>query len=347
MNKKNLLNIIQPDDWHVHLREGDMMRAVSNYSSRVNKRCIVMPNLEIPITLQDQANKYKNEILNATKGSNFIPLIPCYLTNDLNLRDFKDGLLNDTFVGAKLYPSNATTNSSFGISKIINIYPALEILEELDKPLLIHGEKVRDNIDIFDREKYFIDEELVIIREKFPNLRIILEHISSKYGADYVNDNKNIAGTITPQHMMLTKKDVFFKDFINPHHFCMPVVKDENDLIALRKYACSGNDKFFLVTDSAPHHIDTKKPILPSKAGIFSALCSIEIYATIFDEEHSIENLEKFSSINGPNFYKLSINSSKLDLIKESWIIPEFIKFNNITVKNFMAGKKINWKIQQ
>ena len=347
MSIKNSLKIIQPDDWHVHLREGKMMEAVLRSSSRINHRCIVMPNLETPITSTEQALKYKKEIYSINKNNNFVPLIPCYLTKDLNLNDFKNALQKNVYVGAKLYPSNVTTNSSFGIKKIEDIFPALEILDDLHKPLLVHGEKIREDIDIFDREKYFIDEDLSLIIKNFPNVKIILEHVSSKYGADFINDNNNMAGTITPQHMLLTKKDVFLDDKINPHHFCMPVVKDEIDLISLRNYACSGNNKFFLGTDSAPHHITFKKSDMSSKAGIFSAPCSIEVYANIFDEENSLNQFENFSSINGPNFYDLPINSTNIELIKNKWIVPEFTVFKDVKIKNFMAGKEINWKLKE
>ena len=347
MNLINSVKIIQPDDWHVHLRDGEMMEAVIKYSARINNRCIVMPNLEIPITNRSLGLIYLSKIRSLTAGQLFTPLLPCYLTDNLDLHDFKIALEENIFIGAKLYPSNATTNSSYGVSNIENIYPSLEILELLNKPLLIHGEKVREDIDMFDREKFFIDEELVLIRKKFPELRIILEHVSSKYGADFVNDNLNIAGTITPQHLMLTKKDVFFNDSINPHHFCMPVVKDEKDLLSLREYACSGNKKFFIGTDSAPHHINFKTPNLNSKAGIFSSPCSIELYTDIFEQENSLINLEKFTSINGPEFYNLETNKNDIQLIKESWILPEFSNYKNSKIKNFMGGKKINWKIQK
>jgi len=345
MNSINSIKIIKPDDWHVHLRDGDMMKAVVKYSSRINNRCIVMPNLEIPITTSKNAVDYTNKILSLTKNENFNPLVPCYLTDSLDLIDFRMSLKKNIFIGAKLYPSNATTNSSLGISKIEKIFPALEILSELQKPLLIHGEKIKEGYDIFDREKIFIDEELIIIRKKFPELKIVLEHVSSKYGADFIENNKNIAGTITPQHLMLTKKDVFFDNYLDPHKFCMPVVKDEKDLISLRSYACSGNDKFFLGSDSAPHHIDYKVPNFTSKPGIFSSPCSIELYAFIFDQENSINNLEKFSSINGPSFYNLPLNKTYIELIKESWKLPEFTLFNDIQVKNFMGGEEINWKV--
>ena len=347
MKSLNSIKLIKPDDWHVHLREDSMLEAVVEYSSRINHRCIVMPNLDIPITTFKQGSEYIEKIYSLTKNKNFTPLLPCYLSESLDLKDFKLALELGIFIGAKLYPTNATTNSSFGISKIENIFPALEILELLNKPLLIHGEKVREDINIFDREKFFIDEELFIIREKFSELRIILEHVSSKYGADYVNSNQNIAGTITPHHMMLTKADVFFDETIDPHHFCMPVVKDEKDLISLRNYACSGNSKFFIGTDSAPHHINKKTPDMSSKPGIFSAPCSIELYTSIFDEENSLDQLENFCSINGPNFYNLPINLDEIELIKSKWLVPEFTEYSNIKVKNFMGGKEMNWKVLQ
>jgi dihydroorotase len=346
MKKSNLIKIIKPDDWHVHLREGNMMRAVIKYSSRINQRCIVMPNLKIPITTSKQAKKYKDSILALNSEINFIPLLPCYLTEKLDLDDFKLGLQNDIFIGAKFYPTNATTNSSYGISNIEKIYPALEVLDELNKPLLVHGEKIREDIDIFDREKYFIDEELVIIREKFPKINIILEHVSTKYGADFVDNNINMAGTITPQHMMLTKADLFYNESLNPHHFCMPVVKEKEDLIALRNYACSGNSKFFLGTDSAPHHVVTKVPNFSSKPGIFSAPCSVELYTSIFEEENALDKLENFCSINGPNFYKLPINCNHIEIIKKKWLVPEYIEYKDIKVKNFMGGKEINWQVK-
>ena len=338
------IEIIQPDDWHVHFREGDMLEMVTNFSSRINKRCVAMPNTKIPITDTNQASSYK-ELLNRASNNNFEPLIPCYLNENLDLEDFRTGIKNKIFFGSKLYPSNATTNSSQGVSDISRIFKFLEILEEEKSPLLIHGEKVANNIDIFDREKYFIDDELNIIRKKFPLLKIVLEHVSTSYGVKYVKENKNIAGTITPHHMLLTKKDVFFEGSINPHHFCMPVVKDETDLIELRKAACYNNSKFFLGTDSAPHPINQKIPDMSSKPGIFSAPCSIELYAEIFEEENAINNLEIFSSINGAKFYNYPINQSKIKLEKNQWIVPEISSYREIHVKNFYANKKINWKV--
>ena len=340
----NNLEILQPDDWHVHFREGDMLKLVANFSSRVNNRCIAMPNTTDPINHTDKAINYKKQIKLASKNY-FEPLIPCYLMDSLDVNNFRMGLQKKLFFGAKLYPANATTNSQSGVTNISKIYKLFEILEEEDCPLLIHGEKVSDKIDIFDREKYFIDDELNNIRERFPYLRIVLEHVSSAYGVKYIEEHKNIAGSITPHHMLLTKDDVFFGNNIDPHHYCVPVVKDQNDLIELRKAACHNNSKFFLGTDSAPHPIKQKSNDLNAKPGIFSAPCSLELYAEIFEQENALDNLERFSSINGANFYKQKHNTKKIKLEKIEWFVPEFSTYKEIKVKNFYANKKINWKV--
>jgi len=340
-----LIKIIQPDDWHVHFREDEMLKVVTKYSSRVNRRCIAMPNTSNPIISSDQASAYIKLIESNSYNENFEALIPCYLTDSLNLNDFTFALQNNIFVGGKLYPNNATTNSQHGVNDIKKIYNIFEILEKENRVLLIHGELNRDDIDIFDREKYFIDEELFQIRNTFKDLKIVLEHVSSSYGADFVKANKNIGGTITPHHMLLTKDDVFKNEKINPHHYCMPVVKNEEDLLSLRKAACFDNDKFFLGTDSAPHLTKDKIQHESLKAGIFSSPYSLELYANIFEEEHALHNLEKFSSINGPQFYGLDINKQTLTLTKTDMDVPEYTEEGNIKIKNFFAGKKINWKV--
>ena len=340
----NNIKIIKPDDWHTHLREGEMLRAVIDSTARTNSRCIAMPNLKEPITSSVLGIKYINEIEKIIDPKQLKILLPCYLSHNLDLKDFEKSLLNNIFVGAKLYPQNATTNSEFGVENLDKIFPAIEILEKNNKPLLIHCEKSSKDIDIFDREKYFIDDELSKIIKNFSNLKIIFEHVSSKYGADFIQQNNNIAGTITPHHMLLTKKDVF-NDKINPHNYCMPIVKNEEDLISLRKYACSGNKNFFLGTDSAPHHTNDKVLHESLKPGIFSSPCSIELYTSIFEEENALDNLEKFSSINGPKFYDLDINTNFITLTKANMNVPEYTKEGNIVVKNFFANKEINWKV--
>tara|TARA_Y100001970_G_scaffold258688_1_gene338872 strand:- start:36040 stop:37086 length:1047 start_codon:yes stop_codon:yes gene_type:complete len=339
------ISIKQPDDWHVHFREDEMLRVVTKFSARVNRRCIAMPNTKIPITNLSQAQNYKVLIEKYSNNTNFEALIPCYITENLDIHNFREGLKKNIFIGAKLYPANATTNSNFGVTNINNIFNILQILEEEKKVLLIHGEKIETNIDIFDREKYFIDDELYKIRKKFKDLKIVLEHVSSAYGVDFIKSHNNIAGTITPHHMLLTKKDVFKDDLINPHHFCMPVVKNEIDLLSLRNAACKNNKKFFLGTDSAPHHIDNKFPKLSTSPGIFSAACSLELYANIFEEENSLDKLETFASINGANFYNLPINDNIITLEKNEWLLPEFTEENSVKIKNFFGNKKINWKL--
>ena len=345
MNKNLTISIIQPDDWHLHLRDDQLLNAVVGHSSRIFKRCVVMPNLSKPITNLSMAKQYKSRIKLTTSTNKIEALIPCYLTDTLNLDDFLLGIKNHYFFGAKLYPVNVTTNSTYGVTNIENIFPALEILEKYNAPLLVHGEKVSSKIDIFDREKYFVDDELNKIIKRFQNLKIVLEHVSSAYGADFVAESSNyIASTITLHHLMLTKKDVFNGN-VNPHYFCMPVVKNENDLICLRKYACSGNNKFFLGTDSAPPDLKDKEDINNIKPGIYTSPIAMEMYTSIFEEEGAIDNLEKFSSINGPNFYGLPYNKSKIVLKKEDWINPEFTVYQDIKIKNFMGGQKIKWQV--
>jgi len=339
------IKIIQPDDWHVHFREDEMLQVVTKYSARVNRRCIAMPNTSRPITSSNQAVTYKKLIEANSHSKNFEALIPCYLTESLNINDFTYALQNNIFVGGKLYPNNVTTNSKHGVNNIKKIYDIFEILEKENSVLLIHGELNRNDIDIFDREKYFIDEELYQIRNTFKDLKIVLEHVSSEYGVDFVNSNNNIGGTITPHHMLLTKDDVFKNEQINPHHYCMPVVKNEIDLLSLRKAACFNNNKFFLGTDSAPHHTKDKIQNESFKAGIFSSPCSIELYANIFEEENALENLEQFSSINGPRFYGLDINKGSLTLTKTDMNVAEYTEEGNIMIKNFFADKKINWTV--
>tara|TARA_Y100000588_G_scaffold246896_1_gene261314 strand:- start:830 stop:1876 length:1047 start_codon:yes stop_codon:yes gene_type:complete len=342
---KNSIKIIQPDDWHVHFREGEMLSVVTKYSSRVNRRCIAMPNTSTPITNSLEAINYKNLIQKHSYKNNFEALIPCYLTDNLDVDDFEYALQNHIFIGGKLYPNNATTNSQYGVNDIKKIYNIFEILEKHNKTLLIHGELNRSDIDIFDREKYFIDEELYQIRNSFKDLKIVLEHVSTDYGVDFVQSNNNMTGTITPHHMLLTKKDVFKDEKIDPHHYCMPVVKNEKDLLSLRKAACFNNTKFFLGTDSAPHHIDDKNQKNPFKPGIFSSPYSIELYASIFDEENALASLESFSSINGPKFYNLEINTNYLILEKTNINVSEYTEEGNIKIKNFFANKNINWKV--
>ncbi len=343
--KINKLSIIKPDDWHIHLRENEILTLILPHTVKKFARCIAMPNLNKPITNFSTAQNYNNLIIKKANSKTFKVFIPYYLNHNIDLNNFEIGIKQKYFFGAKLYPSKATTNSEFGVSNLEKIYPALEILQKNNAPLLIHAEKVDEKISIFDREKSFIDNELQEILKRFQNLKIVIEHISSEYGAQFVNDSSYpIASTVTLHHMLLTKKDVFNGN-INPHHYCMPVVKNEKDLIALRKFACSGNKKFFLGTDSAPHDLKHKEGTDNIKAGIYTSPIAIEMYASIFEEENSLKNFETFSSINGANFYDLPLNSHKINLQKEEWVNPEFTEGNKIKIKNFMGGQKIKWKV--
>jgi len=346
MNEKiNKLSIIKPDDWHIHLRENEVLNLVLPHTVKNFARCIAMPNLNKPIIDYSAAKKYSDLIIKKANTKNFRVFVPYYLNHNIDLKNFEIGIKQNYFFGAKLYPSNSTTNSKFGVNNLEKIYPALEILQENNSPLLIHAEKVDEKISIFDREKYFIDNELQEILKRFQNLKIVIEHISSEYGAQFVNDSSHpIASTVTLHHMLLTKKDVFNGD-TNPHHYCMPVVKNEKDLIALRKFACSGNKKFFLGTDSAPHDLKYKEGTNNIKAGIYTSPIAIEMYTSIFEEENSLNNLETFSSINGANFYDLPLNSHKINIEKVNWINPDFTEDSKIKIKNFMGGQKIKWKV--
>ena len=345
MNNNFEISLDRPDDWHSHLREKDVLCAVAKYSSRVFGRCVAMPNLDQPVVNCKKALQYKKNINLYTHPDKLEVLIPCYLTDNIDKKDFLKGVQNNYFFGAKLYPLNVTTNSNNGVSNLDKIFPALEILEQYDAPLLIHAEKIGAKINIFEREKYFIDDEMHRITSRFPKLKIVLEHISSAYGANFVAQcPDNVASTITLHHLMLTKRDVF-NDRTNPHNYCMPVVKNENDLICLRKFACSGNKKFFLGTDSAPHDIKYKQNTDNIKPGIFTTPIAIEMYTSIFEEEGSLDNLEKFASHNGANFYNFPYNKDKITLIKQEWDNPEFTTYNNIKIKNFMGGQKIKWKV--
>ena len=336
------INIIQPDDWHVHFREDEMLKVVTKYSARVNRRCIAMPNTSKPITTSYQAINYKKLIESNSQSKNFEALIPCYLTDSLNIDDFTYALQNKIFIGGKLYPSNATTNSQHGVNDIKKIYNIFEILEKEDSVLLIHGELNRDDIDIFDREKIFIEKNLINAHKEFPDLRIVLEHISTKESTEFVKEtSNNIAATITPQHLLYNRNELFAGG-LKPHAFCLPVLKREEHRVAVLGAAISGNPKFFLGTDSAPHKKSEKESSCGC-AGIYSALNAMEIYAEIFDRNNAIEKLENFSSKFGADFYRLSQNKNKIKLVRSSNKVPNSIKIDNGEVIPLLAGQEINW----
>jgi len=311
------IEIIKPDDWHVHFRDKEILKAVVPETSRHFNRAVVMPNLIPPILSGQDASEYKKRIQAAVPFSDhFTPLMTIYITENTNKKDlaksFEDGLI----FGAKLYPAGATTNSESGVKNIKKIMPLLEIMSNIGMPLLIHGEVTNEEIDIFDREKIFIDEVLDFICRELPNLKITLEHITTKEATDYINEgNINLAATITPHHLALNRNAIFVGG-IKPHYYCLPILKREEHRIALVKAATSGNKKFFLGTDTAPHTIKNKESSCGC-AGVFNATYCLSILAQIFDQNNSLNNLEKFVSYNGPNHYNLPVNKEKITLEKK------------------------------
>ncbi len=345
MNNEQL-TVIKPDDWHLHLRDGLMLEAVLPYSAKQFSRAIIMPNLSQPLINIDLATNYKKSILDALPDdSNFQPLMTLYLTDNVDIKQLEQGYMDGIFTAAKLYPANATTNSSFGVSDIKNIDSAIKLMADMGMPLLIHGEVTDKNIDIFDREAIFIDKILKPLIDKNSNLKIVLEHITTKQAVDFVKQSgDNIAATITPHHMMINRSDIF-NGGINPHLYCLPIAKRESHRIAVRQAATSGNHKFFLGTDSAPHIIGNKENSCGC-AGIFNAPSAIEIYTSIFAADDMLANLERFISINGAKFYGLPINKDFITIKKQDHIIDKIITTrHNEKILPFMAGEKINWTI--
>ena len=339
------LTITSPDDFHVHLRDDTLMASVVPYTAKQFRRALVMPNLKIPITTVDQALQYEARIKKTLQsGSHFQPLMTLYLTDKTSLDEIKKIPEHKQIVGIKYYPAGATTNSDSGVRNIDDRYDVFELMEKLDIPLLLHGEVVDPAVDIFDREKVFIDQHLLKLHKTFPNLRIVFEHITTKDAADFVlSSSKKIAATITPQHLLLNRNHMFAGG-IQPHHYCLPVLKREIHRQALLNVVSSGNTKFFLGTDSAPH-LKSVKENACGCAGIFSAVSAIELYAAVFDELNVLDKLEGFASFYGADFYGLERNQSSINLIKEDWIVPETITVGEDDIIPLYAGRKISWRL--
>ena len=338
----NELIIPRPDDMHLHLREGKMLKVVSQHSASQFGRAIVMPNLKNPVINTELAHIYYDEIKKHTKTHQFEPLMTIYFNEGLTLEELKKIKASSKIIGIKLYPKGATTNSNDGIDSFESGYKIFEMMEELDIPLLIHGEVNDKNVDIFDRERIFIEKHLSRAHKEFPNLKIVLEHISTKDSTEFVKDSSNkIAATITPQHLLYNRNELF-SGGLRPHAFCLPVLKREEHRVAVLNAAISGNPKFFLGTDSAPHKRAEKESSCGC-AGIYSALNAMEIYAEIFDQNNAIEKLENFCSKFGADFYKLNQNKEKLKLTRSKNKVPTVIKIDNDDVVPLMAGQEIGW----
>ncbi len=342
----NSLTIVAPDDWHLHFRDGDMLPETVPATARCFKRAIVMPNLVPPVTNAAMALDYKQRILAAApEGSDFMPLMTLYLTNNTSPKDIQDAV-KQGITAAKLYPAGATTNSDAAVSALDTLFPVFQTMSDLGMPLLIHGEVTDSHIDIFDREKEFIDRHLKKIVSTFPKLKVVFEHITIKDADEFViNSSENVAATITPQHLLLNRNDLLVGG-IRPHNFCLPVLKRNIHQTALQEAVKSGSKKFFLGTDSAPHE-KHKKESSCGCAGCYSAWSAIELYAQVFEEIGALDHFEAFASLNGPDFYNLPRNQGTLTLIRESWTIPEEIILpNGQPIVPFYAGMNVNWKLK-
>ena len=342
------IEIIKPDDWHVHFRDKNFLKAVVPETSRHFNRALVMPNLIPPILNGQDALMYKKEIENVIPADHtFNPLMTIYLTEETNAEDLKTSFSNKSVFGAKLYPAGATTNSESGVKNIDSIIPILETMAKIGMPLLIHGEVTDTHIDIFDREKIFIDTILDPICKKIPELKITLEHITTENAVEYVKkSNNNLAASITPHHLALNRNAIFVGG-IRPHNYCLPILKREKHRIALVNAAISGNKKFFLGTDSAPHVI-SKKETSCGCAGIFNASYCISILTQIFENKHALTQLENFTSINGSQHYNLPLNKLKIKILKKTSPLKfkKYIKIDFEKIIMFNPNFNVYWEVE-
>ncbi|MEM1131952.1 MAG: dihydroorotase [Pseudomonadota bacterium] len=338
------LTITRPDDWHVHLRDGEMLNAVARYTARQFARAIVMPNLTPPVTTSAMAAAYRDRIIAALEpGQSFTPLMTCYLTDNADPDDMAHGFAEGIYTAAKLYPAGATTNSDSGVTDVANIKGALARMADIGMPLLVHGEVTDAEIDIFDRERVFIERILQPLVEELPHLRVVFEHITTENAVEFVKSaGPNVAATITAHHLHINR-NAMFEGGIRPHAYCLPIAKREHHRQALRKAATSGSPKFFLGTDSAPHEIEAKESACGC-AGIFSAPHALESYLKVFEEEDAIDKFEGFASFHGPDFYRLPRNTEKVTLKRTPNDVTFGFQAAGTIVVPFHAGDTIDWE---
>lgn len=339
------ITITAPDDWHLHFRDNEMLSETVPATARCFKRAIVMPNLVPPVTTAQMAMDYKARILAARpQQSEFEPLMVLYLTNQTSKQDISEAKAAGV-VAAKLYPAGATTNSDAAVDGIEALYPVFEEMAKQGMLLLIHGEVTQNHVDIFDREKAFIDQYLADIVKNFPELKVVFEHITTADAAAFVEQSSNnVAATITPQHLLLNRNDLLVGG-IKPHNYCLPVLKRSTHQQALREAVASGSSKFFLGTDSAPHEKHAKESACGC-AGCYSAWSALELYTHVFEELNALDKLEGFASFHGADFYGLPRNTGKVTLVKETWQVPESITLpNGNPIVPFFAGQRVHWKI--
>ena len=340
-----LLTIRQPDDWHVHLRDGAMLAFAAEYTARQFARAIIMPNLVPPVTTVAAARAYRTRILDALpEGSRFTPLMTAYLTDEIDRQEVADGFEAGVFTACKLYPAGATTNSADGVTDVRKIWPVLERMQAIGMPLLVHGEVVSPDIDIFDREAAFLETVLAPVLEDFPDLKVVLEHITTEDSVRFVEAaGSNLAATITAHHLRIDR-NAMFEGGLRPHAYCLPVAKRRHHREVLRKAATSGNPRFFLGTDSAPHQKHEKESACGC-AGIFSAPAALESYAQTFAEEGALDRLDAFASEFGPRFYGLPLNEGSVTLRREPQVVPEQMgDSNKVCVVPFHAGETLAWR---
>jgi dihydroorotase len=339
------LVIRRPDDWHVHLRDGEMLDAVAPYTARAFGRAIVMPNLDPPVTSVAAAAAYRERILAALPpASDFTPLMTLYLTDAADPDEIERGFEGRVFTAAKLYPANATTNSAHGVTDLRNIAPALERMQRIGMPLLVHGEVTDPEVDIFDREKVFIDRVFSGLITTFPGLRTVFEHITTAEAAEFVlASGPNIAATVTPQHLHINR-NAMFAGGLRPHAYCLPVAKRERHRRAIRAAATSGSPKFFLGTDSAPHVAERKESGCGC-AGIFNAPFALESYLQVFEEEGALDRFEGFASEHGARFYGLELNAGTVTLERTGVRVPDRLRAAGSAVVPFHAGETLHWRL--
>ena len=339
------LTLNRPDDWHLHLRDGVALNAVLPDTARQFARAIVMPNLRPPVTTTALAGEYRARILAALpQGLKFEPLMTLYLTDNTSADEIKKAKASGIIHGVKLYPAGATTNSDSGVSDLDKCATALEAMQSVGLPLLVHAEVTDSNVDVFDREKVFIERHMAPLLKRFPGLKVVFEHITTKDAADFVTSAPtNVAATITAHHLLMNRNDMF-KGGIQPHHYCLPILKRESHRLAVVEAATSGNAKFFLGTDSAPHAKHTKEAACGC-AGMYTAHAAIELYAEAFEAANALDKLEAFASFYGADFYGLPRNTSKITLEKTSWLVPNELPLGDDCLVPLRAGQQIHWKL--
>ena len=340
------ITLTRPDDWHLHLRDGDDLAAVLPHTARCFGRAIVMPNLKPPVTTTKRALDYRERILDALpENSRFEPLMTLYLTDDTPPEEIARAKLSGRIHGVKLYPAGATTHSDAGVTRLSRCFHTLEKMQELGIPLLIHGEVTDPEIDVFDREKAFLEMTLGPLVDRFPELKMVVEHITTRDAVQYVEvTGPNIAATITAHHLLMNRNALFLGG-IRPHNYCLPVLKREEHREALVEAAISGNPKFFLGTDSAPHAKHAKEAACGC-AGLYTAHAAIELYASAFEEAHALDKLEGFASFYGADFYELPRNKDRITLVRKEWRVPDTYKFGAHEVVPMRAGETLAWQLR-